>query len=324
MPSTRWQEVFQPGEGERHMAAARAVVAMQRRKNEKYGPGRALHRKGLVAALGQLRVLPDLPPAARHGLFAQAGMHPVWVRLSNGSLEKQSDRRPDIRGFAFRVYDVEGESALGGRTEHQDFSLINQRAFAFATSEPFIGLVLAAGESPAALLKWMFKTFGLFGALAQIKKMAATFKQPFTGFATESFRSVLPICCGPHACKVRLRPLSERTPRAEAGGDWAADFAAHAAQGPLRYALELQFFVDERRTPIEDASVEWLESDAPFVQVAELTVQPPSGDATFVQQVEQGVFDPWQALVAHRPLGEVMRARKVVYFESEKARGATG
>ena len=29
-----------------------------------------------------------------------------------------------------------------------------------------------------------------------------------------------------------------------------------------------------------------------------------------------------QALAAHRPLGEVMRARKVTYFESQKARGA--
>jgi len=34
------------------------------------------------------------------------------------------------------------------------------------------------------------------------------------------------------------------------------------------------------------------------------------------------VFDPWQALMAHRPLGEVMRARKAVYFASQKERGA--
>ena len=39
-------------------------------------------------------------------------------------------------------------------------------------------------------------------------------------------------------------------------------------------------------------------------------------------EVEAAVFDPWQALAAHRPLGDVMRARKVVYFESQKGRGA--
>ena len=42
----------------------------------------------------------------------------------------------------------------------------------------------------------------------------------------------------------------------------------------------------------------------------------------FAAKVEAAVFDPWQALAAHRPLGDVMRARKVVYFASQKGRGA--
>jgi hypothetical protein len=43
---------------------------------------------------------------------------------------------------------------------------------------------------------------------------------------------------------------------------------------------------------------------------------------TFAEQVEACVIDPWQALAAHRPLGDVQRARKVVYYESQKGRGA--
>jgi hypothetical protein len=38
--------------------------------------------------------------------------------------------------------------------------------------------------------------------------------------------------------------------------------------------------------------------------------------------VEAAIFDPWGALMEHRPLGDVMRARKVVYYASEKERGA--
>jgi hypothetical protein len=38
--------------------------------------------------------------------------------------------------------------------------------------------------------------------------------------------------------------------------------------------------------------------------------------------LEAAVFDPWHALVEHRPLGEVQRARKVVYFASQRQRGA--
>jgi hypothetical protein len=322
MPSTAWKEVVAPDEADRHAAAAIAIAAMQQRKNQRFGAGRALHRKGLCVTTAELEVLTGLPDYAAQGLFAAPGRYPVWVRMSSGGVDKQSDRRPDIRGFAFRVFGLDGEAALGGQTEHQDFSLINQTSFAFATSEPFFGLVLAAGESPAALLKWVFKTFGLFGGLRQIKNMAATFGKPFGGFACERFASTLPVAFGPYAVKWRLLPPPGRTPRAGAGQDWSADFAAHAKEGPLVYTLQAQFFEDERRTPIEDASQEWLEADAPFVDLAKLRVNAPPADPAWCQQAEASVYDPWQALAVHRPLGEVMRARKVVYFESQKARGA--
>lgn len=322
MASTDWTEVVAADEAARHAAASEALVALQRRKSAKHGAGRALHRKGVVAAMGRLRVLAGLPEAARHGLFAEPREYPVLVRLSNGGVDVQSDRRPDIRGFAFRVLGVPGDAALGGQTDHQDISLINQTSFAFPDSRLFFGLVLAAGQGPAALLAWLLKTFGPLGMLRQIKKMGATFNKPFTGFATERFASVLPLCCGPHAVKLRLLPPEGLQPRADAGSDWRADLAAHASGGPLRYRLQLQFFVDEARTPIEDASVEWPEAVASFVDVAELLVEAPTRDAAVQARVESGVFDPWQSLAEHRPLGEVMRARKVAYFASQQARGA--
>ena len=83
-------------------------------------------------------------------------------------------------------------------------------------------------------------------------------------------------------------------------------------EGPLVYRLQLQSFVDEARTPIEDASVDWPEAVAPYVDVGTLTLRPPEPAAeadAFAAEVERSVFDPWQALTAHRPLGEVMRAR---------------
>lgn len=319
---TGWKEVISTDEAARHAEAARAMAEMQKRKDERFGAGRALHRKAVAAARGRLRVLDGLPDHARHGLFAEPGEHEVWARLSNGAMDKQSNRRPDIRGFAMRVFGVDGEAALGGRIDHQDLSLINQTAFAFPDSRHFFGLVLAAGSGPAAVLGWVFKTFGLVGGFKQIKKLAATAGKPFTGFATEAFASTLPISCGPAAVKLRLLPPAGLKPRADVNGDWAGDLAAHAAAGPLAYRLQLQFFVDEARTPLEDASVEWPESVAPFVDVAELLLEAPSTDADFIAHVEAGVFDPWQALAVHRPLGEVMRARKVAYFTSQQARGA--
>ena len=81
--------------------------------------------------------------------------------------------------------------------------------------------------------------------------------------------------------------------------------------------------MSEAQTPIEDASDNW---SSPYTTVARLKL--PLQDSasrkgqTLLAQVEAEVFDPWQALAAHRPLGDVQRARKVVYFESQKGRNA--
>ena len=69
-------------------------------------------------------------------------------------------------------------------------------------------------------------------------------------------------------------------------------------------------------TPIENPTVAWPESQSPFVTVARLTLTSAGAD------VEGMRFDPWSGLADHRPLGEIMRARKAAYFHSQKARGA--
>lgn len=321
--STAWAERIGADEPERHAAAARELIAMQREKSATFGNGRALHRKPIAALKATLRVLDGLPERARHGLFARPGGHDVWLRLSNGAAKVQGDRTPDVRGCALRVFGVDGDAALGGRTDHQDFLLINHPAFAFPTSHHFTGLVLAASSGPVALLGWVFRSFGL-GAFGQLAHMQKIFARPFTGFATEPFFSAAPLACGPYAVRVRLAPPAGRKPGRFA--DWRAELAAQLAQGPLVWRLQLQFFVDEAKTPIEDASVDWPEAVAPWLDVAELVAEPQpltgaEADA-FAARIEASVFDPWQALAAHRPLGEVMRARKVTYFESQKTRGA--
>ena len=322
--STRWAEHVGPDEAQRHAEAATRLVAVQKAKSAQFGNGRALHRKPIVALKATLRVLDGLPGRARHGLFAEAVGHDAWIRLSNGGTDVKSDRTPDVRGFSLRVFGLNGEAALGGMTDHQDFTLINHPAFAFPDSRPFVGLVTAASRGPAAILVWALKTYGPLGVFGQLARMRKTFARPFTGFATEPFFSAAPIQCGPHAVRVRLVPPAGR--KATVAADWAQDLRAQLAQGPLVWRLQLQFFADEARTPIEDASVDWPEAAAPWLDVAELVAEPqpldgPDGKA-FAERVERSVFAPWQALAAHRPLGEVMRARKLVYFESQKARGA--
>lgn len=324
-PSTAWKEQIAADEAQRFAGYGVQFAAIQARKSKKYGPGRALHRKQLTAARGQLEVLADLPEFARHGLFATPHEFDVWVRLSNGGLDRAPDRMPDVRGFALRVLGVQGDSALGnGPAKSQDFTLINQEAFAFPKSDEFVGFVAAAASGGAALLKFLVKQYGLLGGPARLLKMLKTVNKPFGGFATEPMFSAVPMACGPYAVRVRLVPAAANgQATGGANKDWGADFSTRLAGQDLHWDLQLQPFVSEALTPIEDASVNW---PTPYTTVARLTLPrqdntQPAGKA-FAEQVEAGVFDPWQALAAHRPLGDVQRARKVVYFESQKGRGA--
>ena len=324
-PSTEWRETVAPDEAARFAGYAERFVEMQKRKSEKYGNGRALHRKQLLALRATLAVLPALPAHARHGLFARAGSYEAWVRLSNGGIDRARDSTPDIRGFAIKVRGVRGPGALGNTTDAQDFLLINQEKFAFPKSDEFVGLVMAASRGNPALLKYLVGRYGLIGALKFMAKFAATMGKKFTGFATERMYSAVPIACGPYAVRLRLLPAREK-PLPDASNDWAADLGRQLSAGPLVHELQLQFFVDEQRTPIEDASVNWPEDVAPYLTVARLTIQQQDLDdaaaAALAKEVEQAVFDPWDALAEHRPLGDVMRARRIVYFASEQTRGA--
>ncbi|GAA4421869.1 catalase [Acidovorax lacteus] len=324
LPSTDWAERIGADEPERFADYARRFAAIQAQRAQRYGPGRTLHRKPLAALQGTLQVLGDLPDFARHGLFAQPGTYATWVRLSNGGLDRAPDRVPDIRGFALRVLGVQGPSALGGdATPSQDFALINQEAFAFATTGPFVALVEAAARGPAALLGHLVRTHGLWALPRELAKFKRTVGRPFGGFATQAFYSAAPIACGPYAVRVRLVPAaSNGAPDEAAAKDWGADMARRLRAGSLHWDLQLQYFASEAITPIEDASVDW---PTPYTTVAKLALPQQNLDSAaaqaFATQVEGSVFDPWQALAAHRPLGEVQRARKVVYYASQQGRG---
>lgn len=325
-PSTEWQEQLAPDESDQLQRFATQLVEVQQKMSQKYGRGRALHRKPIVALRGALEVLGELPAHARHGLFATPKTYDVRLRLSNGSLMPQRDRTPDVRGFSIKVLGVDGESALGsGRTTEQDFLLINRETFGFKDATPFLDVVLHAARGPLALVGHMVKTLGLFQGLAELRRLMQSFGQPFSGFLSERFFSSVPFACGPYAVRMRLVPTGDpRKPRPSAR--FADDLQQQLASAGATFEVQLQFFVDEARTPIEDGRVNWREADAPFVTVARLAIPAQAWTdeegKRFAAAVEADKFDPWNALVAHRPLGHIMRARRVAYFASQQARAS--
>ncbi len=325
-PSTQWRENIGPDEDARFERYGEQLVALQKAGDEKLGRGRALHRKQHLGLRARLEIPDDLPAHARHGVFAEPGMYDAKIRLSNGGGGRAADKKPDVRGFAVRVEGLSGPGALGSPTSAQCFVLINSATFAFPTVEQFMEIVVAAARGPIAILRQLIKRHGLFGGFKHARQLGKSLGKPFAGYACETFHSAAPIACGPYAAKVRLVPTGNGDPATSKPPAWADDVTRRLAKGDLRWDLQLQFFVDDAVTPLENPTVPWPESEAPFVTVAHLVApqqDPISEEGTkLAETIEANMFDPWNALAEHRPLGEIMRARKAAYFASQQERGA--
>jgi hypothetical protein len=171
-----------------------------------------------------------------------------------------------------------------------------------------------------------------FGRLFEIlRRSLRGLSAPTVSLATTRYFSATPIRFGAHAVHYALRPHATADAGAKSGAsaDYLADeMAARLREGPVVYDFQVQFFVDETKTPIEDASIEWKETDAPFVTVARLTL--PKQDVTsehgrkLAETIEGFSFDPWHAVEELRPLGNIMRARNVAYRVSTGERKASG
>src|SRR5690606_25174776 len=163
------------------------------------------------------------------------------------------------------------------------------------------------------VLAFLLRRYGLRDGLARIRRTLRTLTKPFRGYNAERFTTAAPHANGPYAFKLRLTP---KFPRSRTNRDHARDMIQQLQSGPIAYDLALQFFVDEESTPIEKPRITWSGEISPPVSVATLTLNS-IGNA---EQVEQLTFDPWGGLMAHRPLGEVMRARRLAYRASQQAR----
>jgi hypothetical protein len=91
--------------------------------------------------------------------------------------------------------------------------------------------------------------------------------------------------------------------------------------GGTVFLFQIQAFVNDQTTPVNDPTVEWPESAAPFRTVAWIWIPPQVPDTPkrmdFCQHLS---FTPWHALKVHEPQGEINLVRRKVYRELSLAR----
>ena len=295
---------------------------------------RDAHAKSHGILAGELRIEPDLPEHLAQGLFAAPRSHPVIVRFSTSPGDLRSDRVPVQRGLAIKVIGVDGPRAVDDGATTQDLLLVNHPTLPFGTIGEYAELQKLLERQPRQSdLRQRVTRLGARVAARVLSRLGRPLPPVLELLATanthilgETFHSMAALRYGDHVAKISAAPRSAEVraltgrPVGRGAGESALRdlvtdfFTQHSAE----YDVRAQLCVDVDRMPIEDASVRWPEELSPHHRVAvlHLPAQDPYSDARRRYADDVLSFSPWHALEAHRPLGSIMRSRRVAYPRS--------
>lgn len=315
-------ETIEPNEPE----LARKLEVLFREKSDKEGqpPRRGAHTVSIGLLKGEFIIEPGLPEGLKVGLFKQAATYPALIRTSSARIEGGSNMVKDGRGFAIKLLGVPGEKCTAdprfGQT--QDFILLSIPVSAMGGLKSFFSFMQSyLTDHPV----WFFLK-GLFnGHLSKFVRVARNYRHD-TSPLDIRYWSLTPYLYGERGAKFSVIPTStyKSTLPAVLTERYLTDnMAQHLASHEASFDFMVQFFQDQEKTPIEIMTREWKESDAPFVKVAVLRI--PKQDFQTSERyalAEDLSFSPAHALVEHRPLGGINRARNIVYERLWKHRMA--
>lgn len=293
---------------------------------------RSVHAKSHGLLRGTLQVASGLSDVLAQGIFAKPGHWPVVMRLSTIPGDILDDSVSTPRGLAIKIIGVEGARLTGSEgARTQDFLLVNGPAFLSPGAKKFLGslrlLARTTDRAPnfkkalSAVLRGTEKAVeALGGESGTLKALGG---HPETHILGETFYSQVPILFGPYMAKVAVAPVSSELTaltnaslnvNGKANGLREAVvefFANHRAEWELR----IQLCVDLAAMPIEDASVPWPQEMSPYTAVARIVAEKQSAwNPQRSAAVDDGMsFSPWHGIVGHRPIGSVMRVRKMAY-----------
>ncbi len=293
---------------------------------------RVSHAKPTALLDGELAIDATLPAELAQGLAGQPGRYPAQIRFAQGPGELLDDSISTHRGMAVKVTGLPGDSIPeAAELQTQDFVFEGTgRAFINSTATTFLanlrGGVSHAPSLPEGVKNVVSKIArGTEAALETVgleAKTLAFFGHPPLHPLAEPYFSQVPMRWGDFVAKVGFFPTqatldSLATAKIDNSADWNAfrdAMIAHFAEQGATFELRVQLATDPDTTPIEDAAVEWPQDVTPYRPVGLLTLPPqPAWTEDRDKAFEAMSFRPANSLSAHRPLGQVMRARLFVY-----------
>jgi hypothetical protein len=278
---------------------------------------RAFHAKTVLGVEdARLQVRPDLPEDLRRGCFQPSAELPVTVRFSNAAPVLEPDSAKDMRGVALRI-------KAGDGVVH-DLLMTNWPVSPAANAREFVAIATAVAGRTSGLSKTLSLLLRLppqvgVRATRRIIRNLRRSRRRADSLAEETYYSRGAILWGDAGpVRYRLRPVAPAQLPPAAGPDGLrTDLERRLAVGDVVFGLEVQRYVSEDTTPVEDTSKEW---GTPFERVATLVIPGQDLDTARARlaehRIDQLTFNPWNTTDEFRPLGNLNRARRAAYEAS--------
>ncbi len=304
---------------------------------------RDVHAKTYGCVKATFQVLKNLDPKYTQGVFANAGndagKYEAWIRYSSGSTLVQRDGVRDARGMAIKLMGVPGRKLMEAdgvpHAETQDFVMMNATQFFILNLPEYLVFTQYLGEgsnygyflggfTPDLPEKNWSKLFN-FSSYHPREMMLAlkTLKPPPDSLLDIQYYGVSAYKLGAeNVVKYSARPCegAKAADVDRSGPNFLRDeMTQHLKERDACFEFMVQLQVPGKNMPVEDTTVEWTESDSPFVPVARIEI-PKQSFVENQETCENLSYNPWHSLPAHKPLGVMNRIRKPLYLEVARYR----
>lgn len=323
-PVTR-DEVFRPDETQQAQRSVEQFIKNIEADKTSY-VARGAHSKGHACVKAYFDINKDIKPEFQHGLFSMPDKsYKAWIRFSNGKagMKENYDTNKDAHGMAIKLFDLyqHGLKQESENIQTQEFLMHDSPVFfaaniddynKFLESEDKI-LYFVAGLNP---FKWQLRE--LLHALNTLKL------PPISPLKTQYFSNTA-YKLGPHNIKFSAKSCAlpaDNSKNETNDPDYLNKILTEElkqSEGCFEFMVQVQD--PEKYMPIEDPSIEWRESDSPFLSVAKIRIPKQEFNSTKQKEFCENLsFSPWHSLAAHRPIGELNRIRQKVYKASSEYR----
>jgi hypothetical protein len=278
--------------------------------------------QGIVRA--EFIVHDGLPPALRHGIYAQPRSYPAWVRFSGPGPYVT----PDIDDVGFmsisvKLMDVPGPKLMDEERFTQDMFGVSPPTFVTPDVRANAQLQQESLKNAQIFYFFNLQRPHILDAIMQglwIKTQSSPFEAPYF--------SCVPYLLGEGQAmqysfwpKTRQRTPIPRLPLRPPDDYLRAAMVAALGAGDVELDVRLQLQTDPHLMPIENAAVLWPERLSPRISAATLRIPRQQFDSPAQMEFAKRLsYNPWHSIAEHRPLGNQSRARKRMYYELSRLR----